>query len=213
MTWGFIGGAAVTAIAGGISADRQASAARGAATEQTRGIELGIEETRRASAEGLGFLTPFAELGQTGVEQAGFLTDPQAQFDFLQNNPLFQMSLKQAGTETKQLAAARGRISAGDTLQQLSENVLLSAQPLIQQQKGSIQDLINLGSGTARSQANVAIGAGSSVADLLTSAGDVSAAGIVGAGRARAAGEKEFGEFLGTAATRLINRPTAGGQT
>jgi len=194
MSWGIVASVGVSLVSGKMQSD----AAEKAAGQQRAGISEGIAETRRATAEGQEFLTPFQELGQTGVEQAGFLTDPQAQFDFLQNNPLFQMSLQQAGTETKQLAAARGRLSAGDTLQQLSQNVLLAAQPLISQQKASISDLINLGSGTSRAQANLAIGQGSGITNLLTSAGDVAAAGTIGAGRARAATLKQVGEGIGT---------------
>ena len=199
MSWGIV----ATAGIGLISGERQASRAEKAAATQQASISEGVAETRRATEQGLGFLQPFQELGVTGIEQAGFLTDPQAQFDFLQGNPLFQMALEQAGTETKQLAAAKGRLSAGDTLQQLSKNVLLAAQPLIAQQKGSITDLLNLGSGTSRAAANIAIGEGTDITNLLTSGGDVGAAGIIGAGRAEAAALKQAGEGLGT----IIGRP------
>jgi len=208
MSWGFVGAAVITTVAGSRSASKQARAAGAASAAQQASISEGIAETRRASEQGLEFLTPFQELGQTGVEQAGFLTDPQAQFNFLQDNPLFKFALESANTQTSQLAAARGRLSAGDTLQQLSQNVLLAAQPLISQQKASISDLINLGSGTSRAQANVAIGQGSDITNLLTSGGDVAAAGIIGASRARAAGDKAVGEGISTIASRLI-----GGQT
>jgi len=194
MSWGIVASVGVSLV----SSKMQGDAAKDAAASQQAGITAGIAETRRAAEQGLEFLTPFQELGQTGVEQAGFLTDPQAQFNFLQENPLFKFALESANTQTSQLAAARGRLSAGDTLQQLSQNVLLAAQPLITQQKGSIVDLINLGSGTSRAQANVAIGQGSDITNLLTSGGDVAAAGIIGASNARAAGLKQAGEGLGT---------------
>ena len=84
---------------------------------------------------------PFKGIGQQGLEQTGFLTDPNAQFDFLQNNPLFQSILDQNNQVTANAqdnlfksAAARGRLSAGDTLQQTqrlgeqsANNLLLSA--------------------------------------------------------------------------------------
>jgi len=194
MSWGIVATVGVGLVAG----ERQARSAEKAAAQQQASITEGIEETRRATEQGLEFLQPFQELGVTGIEQAGFLTDPQAQFSFLQENPLFQMALQQAGTETKQLAAARGRLSAGDTLQQLSQNVLLAAQPLISQQKASISDLINLGSGTARAAGNIAIGQGSDITNLLTSAGDVAAAGTIGRSRAEAAALKQVGEGVGT---------------
>ena len=101
---------------------------------------LALDELRRGKAEGQGFLQPFSQLGQQGLNQANFLTDPGAQFDFLQNNPLFKMGLDNANTQTLQSAASRGRLSSGDTLQQLNQNALLTASPLINQQKQSIGD-------------------------------------------------------------------------
>ena len=125
-------------------------------------------------------------LGQQGLNQAGFLTDPNAQFDFLQNNPLFQLGLDNANEQTLNLAAARGRLSAGDTLQQLNQNALLTASPLIQQQKQSIGDLISIGERTAANQGN-----------LLTGSAAAEAGGIVGAANARGAGASNiFGGVL-----------------
>ncbi len=135
----------------------------------------GVQAT--AAEEASGLLDPFQQLGQQGLDQSQFLTDPQAQFDFLQNNPLFQASLDNANTATNKLAAARGRLSAGDTFQQLSNNTLLAASPLIQQQKQSIGDLLNFGSNTAANQAN-----------LRTDRGAALAGGIVGGQNSRAAG-------------------------
>jgi len=136
-----------------------------------------IQAQQQAAQQGLGFLEPFAALGQSGIEQAGFLTDPQAQFDFLQNNPLFQLSLDRLDQGTNAAAAARGRLSAGDTLAQLSQNTLLAAQPLIGQQSANIGNLLNLGTGIAQSQANTAIGAGSNISPLLQNIGNIQAAG------------------------------------
>ena len=109
----------------------------------------------QAGQEASGLFDPFAQIGQQGVEQAGFATDPNAQFDFLQNNPLFQMGLDNANTQTNQMAAARGRLSAGDTLQQLNQNALLTASPLIQQQKQAIQNQLTMGQNAANQQANI----------------------------------------------------------
>ena len=168
---GDIGGTRAEADA--LAAAAQAQAAQEAALSSA---EL---ETRRTRAQGQEFLAPFGGLGVSGVEQAGFLTDPQAQFDFLQGNPLFQLALDSANTQTKNMAAARGRISAGDTLQQLSNNVLLSASPLIADQKASIGDLLNLGTGVATTQANIAIGEGTELSNLIQSGGNVAASGTL----------------------------------
>jgi hypothetical protein len=117
---------------------------------------------------------PFKAIGQQGLDQTGFLTDPEAQFDFLQNNPLFQMGLDNANEQTNKMAASRGRLSAGDTLQQLTNNSLLTAAPLIQDQKNSIGDLLNFGLTTASNQGN-----------LRTGQAAAEAGGIVGSANAR----------------------------
>lgn len=127
-----------------------------------------------------------AGLGQQGLAQAGFLTDPQAQFDFLQSNPLFQSALDNANQQTLQSSAARGRLSSGDTLQQLSQNTLLAASPLIQQQKQSIGNLLTIGQNATGNQAN-----------LLTSGSAAQAAGVVGAANAKAQGASNLLAFGG----------------
>lgn len=179
-------------------------AATAAELAQMTESERAIFETRRATSEAQGFLEPFAGVGQGGVEQAGFLTDPQAQFDFLQNNPLFQLGLDNANRETKQLAAARGRLSSGDTLQQLNQNALLTASPLISGQKQSIGDLLNFGSGIARAQSNTAIGQGSNVSNLIQNQGNIRAAGIQSRQSADAQNAANNRQLIGTLAGSLF---------
>jgi hypothetical protein len=129
-----------------------------------------------AAVEAKNLLNPFAALGQQGLDQAGFLTDPNQQFNFLQSNPLFQLALNNANNQTLQQAAARGRISSDDTQQSLANNVLLQASPLINQQMGAIGGLIDLGFNTAGNQGN-----------LLTGEAAARAGGLIGEGNARGA--------------------------
>jgi|GEM_PF-1400381 len=128
----------------------------------------------QAGQEASALLDPFQGVGQSGIDQAGFLTDPNAQFEFLQNNPLFQLGLDNANQQTMQGAASRGRLSSGDTLQQLNNNAMLVGQGLISDQKQSIGSLLDFGFNTAGAQGN-----------LRTGQGAAQAAGIVGAANAR----------------------------
>lgn len=170
-----------------------------------------IEATEAASQRAQEFFTPFDSLVQRGIEGASFLADPQAQFNFLQENPLFQAALDNANRQTQQSAAARGRLSAGDTLQQLSENVLLSAQPLISQQRQDVGNLLNLATGLTQTRGNIEIGQGSNVGNLLTDAGAAQAAGLVGGANARTQGAQNLlnlglqagGLFFGASDPRL----------
>lgn len=169
-------------------ADAAAAASIEAARIQAQSLREAQVATEEAAARGQEFLSPFGAVGQQGLQQAGFLTDPQQQFDFLQNNPLFQLALQNANQQTQFGAASRSRLSAGDTLQQLSNNVLLSAQPLIGAQSQNIAGLLDFGRGLATTQANVEIGTGSNVANLLSDIGAVQAGGVVGAANARQQG-------------------------
>lgn len=128
----------------------------------------------RAGQEAGQLLDPFAQVGQQGLDLAGFLGDPGAQFDFLQNNPLFQSALDTANLRTEQRAASRGRLSSGDTLEQLSQNTLLAAQPLLQSQRSDILNLLNLGRGVATEQGDILRGTAGQRADIgLGTAGDL----------------------------------------
>ncbi len=107
------------------------------------------------------------------------------------------MGLDNANTQTLQSAAARGRLSSGDTLQQLNQNALLTASPLIQQQKNSIQSLLGQGLGLAGNQANTALGVGSQLASQQTDIGNALASGIIGGQNARTANQQNLFNLAG----------------
>ena len=143
------------------------------------------EDVAAAGGEAGALLDPFADVGARGIDLAGFLGDPTAQFDFLQNNPLFQSALEGANVRTEQRAASRGRLSAGDTLEQLTANTLQTARPFIQDQRSDILNLLNLGRGVASEQGGIIQGTAADVANLQTGGTSAQAAGVVGAANAR----------------------------
>ena len=163
------------------------------------------EIQQQAATDASALYDPYQQLGQSGLDQSSFLTDPNAQFDFLQNNPLFQMGLDNANEQTLKSAASRGRLSAGDTMQQLSQNSLLAASPLINQQKQSIGDLLTVGQNVAGNQGN-----------LLTGGAASQAAGLVGGANARNQGDANLGNMVfglgGAALGTTVGGNTIGGK-
>lgn len=151
---------------------------------------------KAAAVEAGALFDPFAALGQQGLEQAGFLTDPNAQFNYLQSNPLFQMGLDNLNQQTQRTAAATGRLSGDDTAMQFNQNALLAASPLLNQQTANINNLLGYGLQTAGSQGN-----------YLTGGAAAEAAGIVGAENARTQG---FNNLLNIGSTigGFFNTPT-----
>tara|TARA_R110000796_G_scaffold214800_1_gene330727 strand:- start:5505 stop:6383 length:879 start_codon:yes stop_codon:yes gene_type:complete len=150
----------------------QVRAAREAIASQERSATQAINASRQASERGLGFLDQFSGIGERGIEASSFLANPEEQFNFLKSNPIFELAMQNANRETNARAASKGRLSAGDTLSQLSNNVLLSARPLINDQRTDINNMLNLGFSNAQSQANTSIGQGTNVANILQNTGN-----------------------------------------
>jgi hypothetical protein len=185
----------------GLGGSATAQAAREGVQLQAESGREAIAEERAAREAAQQFFEPFAGVAERGIEEGGFLADPQAQFDFLQQNPLFDLALENANRVTQQSAASQGRLSAGDTLTALSNNVLLSAQPLIDRQRQDIGALLNLGTGITTAQANTAIGQGTNVGNLLTDIGSAQAAGGIGAANAQTQGNQNLASIgMGIAA-------------
>jgi hypothetical protein len=192
------------------SANTSANSALMAANQQSQGFRdanaAQVQGSNRASA----LFDPYAQLGQSGVDQAGFLTDPNQQFDFLQNNPLFQMGLDNANQQTLGNAASRGRLSSGDTLQQLTNNSLLTAQPLIQDQKNSIANLLNFGTNAATNQGNILLDQGQTTANSANNAVGAQAQGILNSGNAIAGGQFGSANALADGITNAANAKATG---
>ena len=195
-------------IVGGITGSTQADAARDSAGQQVAAANQAIGTVGDAAGRAQGFFNPFQAIGQQGLSQAGFLGDPNAQFDFLQSNPLFQMGLDNLNQSTNASAAARGRLSSGDTLQQLTNNSLLAAQPLLDRQRQDILAQLGIGTGIAGNQAQIEQNLGSNIANLQTGIGAAQAAGTVGAANARAGGLA--GQLGGSLGGGLISAFTGG---
>jgi hypothetical protein len=191
-----VGSAVIGGVASNRAADTAAGASADAAAAQAGSSKQARRIARRAKNKAQGFFEPFAGAAERGVAESDFLANPEAQFDFLQNNPLFNLALENANQQTNQSAASRGRLSAGDTLQQLSNNVLLSAQPLIDRQRQDVGNLLNLGTGVATSQANIETGQAAHIAGSTTDIGAANAAGIVGAANAENAGTAGMAQAL-----------------
>tara|TARA_R110000851_G_scaffold331616_1_gene506041 strand:- start:128 stop:817 length:690 start_codon:yes stop_codon:yes gene_type:complete len=169
------------------------------------------EDAGIAGKSASNLLNPFALAARGGVDNASFLTDPSKQFDFLQNNPLFKMGLDNANEKTLKMSAAQGRLSSGDTLQQLTNNSLLAASPLINNQKQSISELLTMGQNTAANQGSILQNTAANVGNLKTGAAAAQAGGIIGAENARGAGYQNMINLAGQVAGAAMGMPSMGG--
>lgn len=170
-----------------LTGKNQADAATEGAEIQAKAGADAIAAAEEAAQRAQGFLDPFAAVGQRGVEESSLLANPQAQYDFLQNNPLYQSSLNLADRDTAAAAAAGGRLGAGDTLLDFQNNAIQSALPLLDRQRQDIGNLLNVGTGIAGSQANIETGLGATTGGLITDIGSARSAGVVGEANADSA--------------------------
>jgi len=153
-----------------------------AAGKEAQGIAV------QAGEEAQTLFDPLAGLATRGVEESSFLANPQAQLDFLQGNPLFQLGLDNVNEQTMKMAATRGRLNAGDTLQQLNQNALLAATPLLNAQRQDIGTLLNVGGHAVGNQARIGLDQSNLGTDYLTGGESAKAAGVMGAAQAKTAG-------------------------
>ncbi len=194
-----------------VTGERAEDVAREATRTQISAAERAQQERREAAARTQAFFEPFAGISERGVEASAFLADPEAQFEFLQQNPLFEAALANVNRQTQQRAAARSRLLAGDTLEQLGQNVLLASTPLIERQRQDIGTLLNLGTGVAGRQAAIESGLGESIAQSLEQIGQTQAAGDIAAEQARAQGIQNILNIIGSAIGGAVGGP-AGAQ-
>ena len=176
-----VGGLVAGAGSGGVNAAKQSTA------EQLAAIQAGQDRINQGAQTSQDFLAPFAGVGQQGVDLAGFLGDPNAQAQFAQNNPLFDLGLQNLNEQTNKSAASRGRLTAGDTLNQLQNNATLAAQPLIDRQRQDIMNLLGIGQNVAGQQVGVESNASTNIANLLTGGGATQAAGTIAGQNAKQA--------------------------
>jgi hypothetical protein len=207
-----VGAAVVGGVASNQASNRAANAASDAARAQSQAAEAAAGGEMEARERAQGFFQPFEGVAEQGVAGSSFLTDPQERFEFLQNNPLFQLQLENANQRTLQTASAGRRLSFGDTLQQLSNNVLLSSAPLLATQDQNLTNLLQFGGDIATSQANIETGQQARISDLTTGGAAATAAGTVGAANARNVGTAGISQALQTGILALPGEsPTSGG--
>ena len=197
VTSAVIGAAAVANTA--YQGKKGRDAAKDAARTQAAGAEAAAQSTLAAQNQFRSDLAPFRAAGETALpvlEQ--FATDPSAQVAALETNPLFQASLAARDRATLGSAATKGRIGTGDFSEQVAQNYMLAASPLLQQQEQSLLNLANIGQASAAQTGASGLRAAETAGRFGMGAADATSAGTVAAQQAGA----------NTAAQVLTNLPS-----
>ncbi len=237
-----------SAIAGAFSAKTRSKAAKRAAGVQVAAAgeasalqktaeEEALERSRVAEEKSRADLQPFTaagtraigglEKGLAGVSR--LVTDPEAQREFITNNPFFEALTGRATEEIFSNRAARGKVGSGGTAEALQNSLLLLGSSLLNQnvtQRQNVntqfQNLVNVGQSSATGQANITqgtvdrdVGTITGVADkrssLRTQRGNIEAAGIQGVAAAKVGGvQTAIDTALGVAGLPQFNKKPPG---
>ena len=169
-----------------LSGEGAAAAAREAAGLQLEGTKLGIEELRAGREQARQDLSPFRQAGQAQLAGLGdLISNPQAQLDFVQNNPFFSSLAQDSQNRLFANQAARGKVGSGGTAEALQNSLLRLGNDLVSQNINQRFNLATMGSNAAAGQATNALSTGRGISDLVTQGSNAQAAGVVGAADAR----------------------------
>lgn len=166
-----------------IASSREAAkASRKAGSTQAAATDRATAETRRQFERTREDLAPFRRAGTEalpGLED--LVTDPEAQRDFITENPFFEALADDAQSRIFQNKAARGKVGSGETAEALQNSLLLLGTDLLNQNISQRQNLVNTGQSAAAQTGQFGAQAARSIADLGTSGAAARAAGMVGA--------------------------------
>lgn len=178
---------------GSLTGSNQAKAAKNAALQQERMAREGMTFRKEQSGIARQDFEPYAETGrQTLGGLQDLVNDPNAQLNYVQNNPFFEAMRNQASSTLMQNQAAKGKLGSGQTAEALQNSLLSLGTDLVNQSIAQRQGLANMGFNASTNQAGISERLGGNVASDLQGIGNVQAAGTMGAANARAAGAQNL---------------------
>jgi hypothetical protein len=112
------------------------------------------------------------------------VTNPEAQKNFITNNPFFDALAKQSTDTLLNNQAARGKVGSGGTAQALQNSLLLLGNDLLNQNIGQRQTIANMGESAAAQTGTATQNTAAGVGNTLEGIGNARAAGAVGSANA-----------------------------
>jgi hypothetical protein len=123
-----------------------------------------IEQARNTALEGF---KPFVDAGNStlpGLQK--LINDPNAQKDYVMNNPFFAALADDAQSRIFNNQAAKGRVGSGSTAKALNNELLMMGNSLVSQNISQRFQLAGLGLDATNASANTNMQAGANIANL-----------------------------------------------
>jgi hypothetical protein len=180
-------------------ADIQAGALEDSKGILNDGTDLARTALSNSFGQTNGSLAGFAGLGDQALAQSNLLLDPNAQNEFIQNNPMYQQAIQNAIAQTQKGANASGSSGTGQFAVDLANATANTGLGFLQNQQNNINNALSTGFNATNAQndlllnegsslANLELGNATNMANLVQGIGAVQAGGITGAANARTAG-------------------------
>lgn len=149
---------------------------------QYSGTQDAIKAEQEAQAKQQGILKPYVDAGNTALTQeSNLVNDPQAQADFVKNNPLYSNLAEDATRRLTATQAANGKLKSGGTAKALQDQLLNLGTNLVNNQVTNLHNITTTGANAAAGVGSGAIQTGNNVAEYSQDAGTNLGAGVVGA--------------------------------
>lgn len=130
---------------------------------------------------------PF-EQNRVGPGLVGLVTDPDAQRNFITENPFFSALADDAQDRLFSNQAAKGKLGSGETAEALQNSLLLLGEDLLSNRIGQYQNLVGMGQNAAAQTGSFGAQNARTIADLRAQGANARAAGTVGAANAWTSG-------------------------
>ena len=156
-------------------------AAAGAAGAQSAAIGEAIDFQKQVYKQNSKNLAPFRELGARnlgGLED--LVTNPEAQLDFINNNPFFEALANRSKDTLLNNQAAKGKVGSGGTAEALQNSLLTLGTDLVNQNITQRSNLVNTGYNAIIQQGNFGNRTAQNLGSLYTDQGNANAAAIAG---------------------------------
>ena len=197
-----IGGPAGAAIGGAIGGAISGNEAAGdAADAQAAGQNALIAEQRAAREQSRADLQPFTDIGLSAGEQLqSLMGNPMQGLEEI--NPMVSFLRDQGFEDIQESAAARGRLGAGGTMQDMTQfNTQLAATvvPQLQQQKfNQLFNVLGLGQNSAAGQGVATLQTANQIGNSMGNIGNIRAGEVTGKANAITGGlNSAFGAMGG----------------
>lgn len=188
--------------------DKAAKAAKKASKAQAKAAADAIAFQRESRDLARADLQPFRDAGQAQLGGlSSLISDPNAQLNFVQNNPFFNALADDAQSRLFSNQAARGKVGSGGTAQALQNSLLLLGQDLLNNNINQRFNLATMGQNAAAGQGTATMQAGNTISDLFTQQGNAIAAGHVGAANANTQGIQSLMNLGGGLGAAWLSNP------